>query len=84
MYPITECNEVESKTFIGVASKLLYLRISSSMTIELCFTLAVCHICIFFSVSKFALLVRLCRVLFCFTVTFSSLSVLFMYLLRFQ
>ena len=48
MYTITECNEVEFKTFFCIASKLLYFHISNSDTVKSCFTLVVgLHICIF-------------------------------------
>ena len=48
MYTITQCYELELKTCICIASKLLYFHISSSITIKSCFTLGVCrHICIF-------------------------------------
>ena len=69
---------VECKTFICIASKLLYLHISCSIAVKLFFSLAVC---LLFSVCKFALLDRFCHDLFCFIVIFSSMSVFFTYLL---
>ena len=48
MYTITECSEVESKTFICIAEKLLYFYISNSITVKSCSILGFCrHICIF-------------------------------------
>lgn len=72
MYTITECTAVESKPFICMASKPLYFNISSSSTVQRCFTLAVnYHIWIFSQPP-------LVNLLFVFDpVMFSSVSVTF-------
>ena len=85
MSTITECNEVEFKTFVYIARKLPHFHISNSLTVGSCFTLAVCrHICIFSQSvnSLFLFDSQSCFVLF--RCHFFRMSVLFMYLLRFH